>query len=485
MTDKLNDITEMLTELTRRERENRLSTYQPYKKQEQFHTLGATVRERFFVAGSQSGKTTAAAYETAAHAVGAYPSWWKGRRFVEKAAKIWIGGQSSGALRDAAQNKLLGTSTPFSTPDAVGTGALPKNSILKLIPTRGVADAVDSILVRHASGGTTTISFRNYEQSQDKWAGGTVDIVWLDEEPPMSIYIEAVARITANPNGIIYTTFTPLNGSTPLVGRFMDEGGKDRAFVRMTLWDVGHMTREQVQAQLERLPPWERDARIEGLPATGHGRLITIPENQYVVEPVKLQSYWPRIIGLDIGLLHPTAAVFIAHDVDRNIAYVYDEYLASDLRISDHASALIMKGAGDICVSWPHDASAREHGSGLSIAAQYKKLGLRMLSQHASDPTFGTSVWGSVTDLLQRLQYGSLKIFNHCSQLRQELREYHQKDGEIVRERDDAISALRYGIMSLRKAKAPDFQHPLARAHRPSQSAIAKDADLDPFFNLK
>ena len=35
---------------------------------------------------------------------------------------------------------------------------------------------------------------------------------------------------------------------------------------------------------------------------------------------------------------------------------------------------------------------------------------------------------------------------------------YHRKDGKIVAINDDVISAMRYAVMSLRKARVKDYQ---------------------------
>jgi phage terminase large subunit-like protein len=48
-------------------------------------------------------------------------------------------------------------------------------------------------------------------------------VVWLDEEAPLDIYAEAVVR-TMVPNGLLITTFTPLNGLSETVMNFAPEG---------------------------------------------------------------------------------------------------------------------------------------------------------------------------------------------------------------------------------------------------------------------
>lgn len=64
---------------------------------------------------------------------------------------------------------------------------------------------------RRAGGGVCDVFFLSYDQDQDAWAGGAVDFVWLDEEPPEDISREAFAR-TIDTRGQILRTLTPLSG---------------------------------------------------------------------------------------------------------------------------------------------------------------------------------------------------------------------------------------------------------------------------------
>jgi hypothetical protein len=48
---------------------------------------------------------------------------------------------------------------------------------------------------------------------------------------------------------------------------------------------------------------------------------------------------------------------------------------------------------------------------------------------------------------------GRFKVFSTCQSFLEEKRLYHRNDkGHIVKERDDVISAVRYGYMMLRNA---------------------------------
>ena len=61
-------------------------------------------------------------------------------------------------------------------------------------------------------------------------------------------------------------------------------------------------------------------------------------------------------------------------------------------------------------------------------------------------------------EMYTRMQTKRLKIFKNQDKLLQELRMYHRKDGKIVAINDDVISAMRYAVMSLRKARVKDYQ---------------------------
>jgi hypothetical protein len=78
--------------------ENSLAYYRPYPKQQQFHSAGATYRERLLMAANQSGKTLAGGMEAAMHATGRYPEWWRGRRF-DRPTVAWVAGETAETIR--------------------------------------------------------------------------------------------------------------------------------------------------------------------------------------------------------------------------------------------------------------------------------------------------------------------------------------------------------------------------------------------------
>jgi phage terminase large subunit-like protein len=217
---KLSEVlTRLEAEKDRRERTNRLAHYRPYPKQLEFYAAGAKHRERLLMAANQSGKTYSGAYEVAYHLTGLYPDWWPGHRFT-RPIEVWAGSNTSESTRDTVQANLIG---PPPIESDWGTGSIPQSAIIDYSRRQGVANALDTVSVRHVSGGTSTVGFKSYDQGRQKWQGTKKDVVWFDEEPPMDIYMEGLTRTNAVDDGIALVTFTPLLGMSEVVMLFLDE----------------------------------------------------------------------------------------------------------------------------------------------------------------------------------------------------------------------------------------------------------------------
>lgn len=194
-----------------------------YPKHISFFEAGASHQERAFIAANRLGKTTAAAYEVTCHATGWYPDWWPGRRF-SRPITCWACGEDAKSMRESIQPILLGY--PLSP---MGTGIIPADAIVG-DPTKraGVSEGIDSFVVRNSFGGTSRIVLKTFDMGRESYQGAKVDVVWLDEEPPLPIYNEALTRtmstVPGEPNGIVLCTFTPLKGLSAVVMLYMPGG---------------------------------------------------------------------------------------------------------------------------------------------------------------------------------------------------------------------------------------------------------------------
>jgi len=186
----------------------------------EFHAAGLIHRERLFCSANQVGKTYSGAAEMAFHLTGRYPQGWPGRKF-DKAVRAWAGSTGYQATRDGAQRLLVGEP---KNEEMWGTGAIPGDAIINTTRATGVPHGLDGVTVRHVSGEISVLGFKSYDQGREKWQGETLDVCWLDEEPDMDIYIEALTRTNAT-GGMVYLTFTPLKGMSDVVEMFVKECG--------------------------------------------------------------------------------------------------------------------------------------------------------------------------------------------------------------------------------------------------------------------
>lgn len=214
-------------ERQRRAEQNKLVTFYPdtgplrrelYPRHLEFFQAGAAHRERCFLAANRVGKTEGVgAYELALHLTGHYPHWWSGRRFKEPIDAWAVGDTSKTVHREILQPKLLGK------PGRLGTGMIPGKAIIRGVPKPNVPEAIETVYVRHASGGESVLTLKSYEQGRESFQGAEKHVIWLDEECPKPIYTECLIR-TMTTNGLLILTFTPLKGLTELVKDFLGEG---------------------------------------------------------------------------------------------------------------------------------------------------------------------------------------------------------------------------------------------------------------------
>lgn len=224
----------LLEEKERRAKRRKLFSYYPdsgplrrelYPKHLEFFRAGDQFRERCFMAANRIGKTEGAGgYETALHLTGRYPAWWEGCEF-ESAVKFWAAGKTNETTRDIVQAKLFGAVAYEGGRKTVdGTGLIPGEDIGDITWKQGVQDLIDTVKVKHQAGGWSVLGLKSYQQGRGAFEGTEQDGIWLDEEPPIDIYGECLIR-TATTDGLIYITFTPLDGMTETAMAFLP-GGK-------------------------------------------------------------------------------------------------------------------------------------------------------------------------------------------------------------------------------------------------------------------
>ncbi len=225
-----------------------------------------------------------------------------------------------------------------------------------------------------------------------------------------------------------------------------------RSVVSMTIDDVDHYSDEQKAQIIASYPAHEREARAKGIPTMGSGRIFPVEESLITIPPLVIPKHWPQIIGLDFGWDHPTAAARLAWDRDSDTVYVTAAYRRREAVPVIHAASIRAWGEW-IPVAWPHDGLQHDKGSGEQLAEQYRVQKLNMLDEKATHAEGGNGVEAGLMEMLERMETGRLKVFAGLNDWFEEFRLYHRVDGKVVKERDDLMSATRYGVMMLRNAK--------------------------------
>jgi len=433
-------------------------------KHKAYFDAGSRYRIRLLIGGNRSSKTISTVFEASCHATGNYPSWWTGKRF-DRPVQMWLCGDTNETCKTILQKELLGA------PGARGTGMLPFKTILGTSAKAGVSGAVDTIQVRHKSGGTSNIALKSYQQGVEAFYGTAMDAIFLDEEPPQVIYNECVIR-TATTGGFVALSFTPLKGYTPLIISLFQHAdllcgaepleGSDILFdktlkapvkahkaIVQVGWDDVPWLSEEVKAELlAETPPNLREPRSKGKPTYGEGAAFPIAKDKITYRPgdVELLPSWPRVYGLDVGWTC-TAAMWAAYDPAADIIYIYDEYIEGEKMPGYHAYNIQSRGK-DIIGAIDPAAYQSGQDDGKKLFNQYKAEGLKLIKAENARLQSYKAIW-------QAMVLGKIKISTGCSHLLGELSIAQVDDkGELKSKgKYHGYDALRYAFAAVKKAK--------------------------------
>lgn len=404
-----------------------------YPKHLAFFAAGKDYRERAAIASNRSGKTIASCYEATCHATGLYPDWWVGRYYA-RPVSLLMSGDTAQTCRDILQQKLLGNPGDF------GSGMIPKDCIIETKSKRNIPDAVETIRIRHVSGGVSTIIFKSYDQGREIFQGNEYDGIFFDEEAPLDCYSEALIR-TMTTDGFTVLTFTPLKGVTELVMTFLDNSQetdvKYPKYVQtITWWDVPHLSKENIEEMLAATPPQMREARSKGIPTVGTGLVYPVDPITITVDDFPIPKHFKRLYGMDVGW-NNTAALWGAWDVENDIIYITSEHKQGMAEPIVHAAAI--KSRGEWIKGQIDPASrGRSQVDGQKLYEIYRDLGLKIYPAN-------NAVEAGIFTIWERMTTGRLKVFKSCTQFLRELSLYHRDDnGKIVKKNDHLQDCCRY-----------------------------------------
>ena len=446
-----------------------------YPWQKEFVELTSSHHVVNLIASNQTGKSEVAMGIVACLSTGIIPEWWKGRKY-DRPVKIMVAGVDSSHNANTLQEKLMGTNA-WKIKSERGSGMIPKEYLMEETAISPRGKDLETIKIKHISGGMSEILFRAYSQGREAAQGFPADFIIIDEQPPDDFWTEALTRTVAT-NGCVICSFTPLKGMPEegvvhktfqlpdVKGAPYDKYGakrksdKDWALVRATWDDIGHITEAKKEATKSKYPDYEVATRCYGMPMAGHGRVFpfTRDEITYSNQDVFIDDRWPRLIGIDIGHgfgRDPSAAVLAVYDEDSDIIYI-DNVKRESTDTTKDLARLIVTVEHQCPVAFPSDANRSSMSSDSTVAQQLREMDINLLTHPFMNPRGADGKKNNykmpgIKHISERMREGKLKInTSRCSQLLDELDQYSYTDtGKLQDGNDHCIDAFRYAVMSV------------------------------------
>jgi hypothetical protein len=208
-------------------------------------------------------------------------------------------------------------------------------------------------------------------------------------------------------------------------------------------WDhVPHLSEEQKAEELDRIQPFQRKARSQGIPTLGAGAIYPVPEDVVLCDPFEIKDYMPQAYALDVGW-NRTAAVWGALDPNTDILYLYSEHYRGEAEPPVHAAAIRARGTW---IPGVIDPAARGRGQkdGTRLIYDYQQLGLDTLSVSEN------ALEAGIYEVWTRMTTGRLKVFRTLQNWIAEFRFYQRDDKGRVKDgqADHLMDTTRYLVLS-------------------------------------
>lgn len=217
------------------------------------------------------------------------------------------------------------------------------------------------------------------------------------------------------------------------LGDGLDDCRVSRFYLQASWDDAQHLSADARASLWASIPPYQRDARTQGMPSLGAGAVYPIALADVTMPDFAIPTNWPRVYGLDVGW-NWTAAVWLAWNKDTDTVYAYNCYKRGEAEPPVHAEAIRRRGTWMPGVIDPA-SQGRTQTDGRKLADMYKGLGLNLsMADHA--------VESGIFEVYTRLSAGRLKIFQSLAELIAEYSLYQRDEkGRIKKENDHCLVA--------------------------------------------
>ncbi len=365
----------------------------------------STARFPFFVAGTQSGKTS-------------FGPWWLWREIARNGGGDYLAATAS---YDLFKLKMLPEiRAAFETTLGMGRYWSGDKIIELRNPETGRFDATRAddpmwgrIILRsaEAAGGLESTSAK---------------AAWLDECGQDSFTIDswyAVRRRLSLSRGRILGTTTPYNLGwlkTEVIDRWQAGDGSYHVVQAESVVNPAFSAAE-FEEMRDSMPAWKFDMFYRGQMSRPAGMIYgsyldSAPgEGGQLVADFPIPASWPRYVGTDFGAVNE-AFIWLAHDPDRDVIYAYRESLEGGRTTAEHAAAALAHAAAENVVVWAGGAKSENQKRW-----DYADAGVPM-----RDPVV-TEVEVGIDRVIAMFKTRRLFVFESLRGLRSELGSYQRK----------------------------------------------------------
>ena len=452
-----------------------LAWFTPTKPQLAF--LQSTAPITLFRAGNQLGKTAAGAAEMIFYALNRHPY----KNIPDGPKEIWV------IVHSWEQSKTV------------------QGKIYDLIPPAELADGCEYVPGKGFKGKTPIISFKNGSLVRIKTtnqgtlgvASGTVDMVWVDEPPPVSIFGELAARLLRK-RGRMVMTMTPIGQDCGYLKQMVDDGKIHDIVAALNIENVtplgcrSLLTQQDIDRIADTYLPLDRQARLEGSWEAGRpdGLVFECFSEEMISDaPCPNDGDYRFSIGIDHGSLPGAQAVILCAidmtESDNPHVYVLDEYYSGGNQnersmAETHARAILRMLSRNgltpnMVTRWTGDIAHRggRHGGRMSNAM------LRSALEHVLEYPQGTmpfrihtahkprwSVYYGCQLLHDRMMKKRFTVHPRCETLIRSFRRWTLKKSGSMDARSEhkhALDALRYSVVPIIDIK---YQSPIHGSFR-------------------
>jgi phage terminase large subunit-like protein len=474
----------------------RLSYYKPTPKMMSYYRAGLNARERLILGGVRTGKTYGILVEDYFHLTGLYPepceNWpdgWPGYRF-DRPINALEASVSAELTRDILQATLFRGSKDGTVPPIVPEGLIISKTGINL------PGAFGTVTFPHVSGGYSTLYLKAFKQGASSFQGVKFDWIHLDESVGYDVYQEALMRTASftETRTLLNVSMWPEKGMDETVCHFLQDQQidgtvshiepetihKNRFYMHIGWNDNPYLPQSEIERLEQSTPAWQLEARKEGIPLFGHGKVFIQPESEFVIPPFDLSdpkySHFRYIYGLDPSVTSggTYGFVLLAYDPNIDIIYACRDYKLSNVTPSEHASniqrLLPFPGCPGKCD--PAGVGENPHTKESTFNFLVNTSGLNLSKAIKVNGTKEAVI----DAIYERIRRGTFKILydastnSGCVNLMKEWRRYSRDEkGQIIKKDDHCIDSGFYAFDGIKNAVSKGQNHYISRATHASR----------------